>query len=146
MTGAGGTSKGVSCGHRRTRCRCSASGPAPCPPPLPGSGLGTAYVAACVLYGVCMLFPGVVDVVALFVGAFELYVSSISANSGAVGGQGSATVAVRPKDHNLTEGAQTPLWSGRQAGCDKGLHWRPLGPVATSRPGESTECTCILVG
>ena len=39
-------------------------------------------VAACVLYGVYMLFPGVVDLVALFVGAFKLYVGTRAANAG----------------------------------------------------------------
>ena len=32
---------------------------------------------------------------------------------GAVGSHGSAMVAVRPRDHNLMEGAKAPLWSGR---------------------------------
>ena len=38
-------------------------------------------VAACVLCGVCMLFPSFVDMVALFVGAFELYVGTGAANA-----------------------------------------------------------------
>ena len=41
-------------------------------------------VAACVVYSVCMLYPGVVDVVALFVGAFKPYVGTGAANYGVV--------------------------------------------------------------
>ena len=53
-------------------------------------------VVACVLYGVCMLFPGVVDVVALFIGAFELYVGTGAANAGVAIQRTAAGLAVVP--------------------------------------------------
>ena len=101
-----------------------------------------------------MLFRGVVDLVPLFVGEFELYVGTGAANSGVAIQRTAAGLAVAPSAvrealrwrYGLMEGAQTPLWSRRQARCDKGLHWRPLGPITASRPGGSAKCTYCLVG
>ena len=158
----------------------------------------------CVLYGVCMLFPGIVDPVALLIGAFEVYVGTRAANSGVATQRTAADLAVAPsavrealrwRDRpGATTSWRAPrLHYGQGATRDVvrdfiGAHggavssvpvrdsppppppqgafgplllgggvaykseetpppcWRPLGPIATSRPRGSTKCTCHLVG
>ena len=90
MTAASGTSKGASCGLLCEWARAlstAVTGP---------RSWERICVAACVLYGVCIFLPSVVDPVALLVGVFELYVGIGAANSGSAIQQTVAGLAVAP--------------------------------------------------